>query len=97
MALTLTEIRKGVVGDLRYSIQDVAFDSSYPTGGEDITPADVGLGTILMAEGNDVDTPGIVANFDPAASKMMLAVAGAQPSNASDQSAVVARVLFLGY
>ncbi len=97
MALSLTEVRKGVIGDLRYSLQDVAFDSSYPTGGEDLTPAEVGLGTILTGEGNDVDTPGIYANYDVANSKLMLAVAGSQPSNASDQSAVVARVLFIGY
>src|SRR5687768_15933821 len=41
-----------VLGDLQVRIADLAFDSSYPTGGESVTPAMLGLNTIdfLLAE-----------------------------------------------
>jgi hypothetical protein len=52
MALSLTEIERGVMGDLNYAILDIDFDSSYPTGGESLTANDVGMDAIhfLLAE-----------------------------------------------
>lgn len=35
-----------VFGDLQVRIVELAFDSSYPTGGESVTPAMLGLNTI---------------------------------------------------
>lgn len=48
MALTLTRVGNEVhsVGNLRATIFEVAFDNSYPTGGEALTAADLGLVTI---------------------------------------------------
>ena len=43
MALTITEIHQSVFGNKRVITADIDFDSSYPTGGEALTPADVGL------------------------------------------------------
>ena len=48
MALTLTRLKDGdnVEGEFFSRIYDVTFDSSYPTGGEAIAPASVGLKVI---------------------------------------------------
>lgn len=43
MALTLSEVERGVVGDLRYVIMNVTFDATYPAGGESLTAADLGF------------------------------------------------------
>ena len=43
MALTITEIHRSVFGNKRVITADVDFDASYPTGGEALAPADVGL------------------------------------------------------
>lgn len=53
MAVTISQVgSKHSMGDLRAVIADIAFDSSYPTGGEPLTAGDLGLSTIdfLMAE-----------------------------------------------
>lgn len=47
MALTLSDVKTGVLGDLRYRVMDVTFDSSYPTGGESLTAADLGWDSII--------------------------------------------------
>jgi len=43
MSLTITNKEFSVFGTKRVAFCDVAFDSSYPTGGESLTPSDVGL------------------------------------------------------
>lgn len=43
MAVTVTDVRKSVFGDRRAVTVDVTFDSSYPTGGEALTPSQFGL------------------------------------------------------
>ena len=43
MVLAITVNKRGVVGDLRYADISLAWDSSYPTGGEPFTPADAGF------------------------------------------------------
>lgn len=53
MAATVTAVgTPQVAGGWQVRIYDVAFDSSYPTGGESVTPAMLGLNTIdfLIAE-----------------------------------------------
>lgn len=51
MALTVTRVGSGVesMGSLRASIVDLAFDDSYPTGGEALTPATLGLSDVVFA------------------------------------------------
>jgi hypothetical protein len=41
MALTITNVKKNVVGAQRELIADIDFDSSYPAGGEAFSPRDV--------------------------------------------------------
>jgi len=48
MALTITKRFEGVSGDLRYLIADVAFDSSYLSGGESLTAAMLGWDSIRL-------------------------------------------------
>lgn len=43
MALTVTIVEKFVVGSRQGIVADITFDSSYTTGGEDITPANLGF------------------------------------------------------
>ena len=43
MALTVTTKSNFVIGDRRAVIADIDFDSSYPTGGEDLTPETLGF------------------------------------------------------
>lgn len=46
MALTISGLKKDVVGNKRQHFGLITFDSSYPTGGEALVPADLGLHTI---------------------------------------------------
>lgn len=53
MTVAVTQVgTPHVMGDLQVRIAELAFDSSYPTGGESVTPAMFGLNTIdfLLAE-----------------------------------------------
>lgn len=54
MALTVSNLDFSVAGDKRRTIGQITFDSSYPTGGEALTPQQIGLGTILWM---DVENP----------------------------------------
>ena len=49
MALTVSSVIPGVSGSKRTATFDVAFDASYPTGGEALTPGQVGLQVIESA------------------------------------------------
>jgi hypothetical protein len=42
MGLTVTPVKVFVNGDRKEAFYDVTFDSSYPTGGESLTAADLG-------------------------------------------------------
>lgn len=50
MALTTTVNKNSVIGEQRLVTFTTAFDSSYPTGGESLTPADLGLVRIDFLE-----------------------------------------------
>lgn len=52
MGLTVTRTGDwtGYFGTLRYARATIAFDSSYPTGGESLTPADLGMKTIDLIQ-----------------------------------------------
>ena len=43
MVLAITEIHRSVFGNKRVVTVDLDFDSSYPTAGEPLTPADLGI------------------------------------------------------
>ena len=106
MALTISNPSNardntGVPGDMRYTIKTITFDNSYPTGGESISAADVGLESIALVLLSP-DHNGYVAQFDYSNSKISLWEAGADGAaldefgNTGDASAVVVRAMFYG-
>ena len=105
MAATVSEVSLPQVwGGVQVRIYEVAFDSSYPTGGESLTPAMFGLNTIdfLLAE----PAGGYTFEYDHANSKLIARVGdndavadgpGVQVANATNLSTVTGvRVLVLG-
>ena len=64
MALTVTKTGdwNGTLGNLRYAKVTLDFDSSYPTGGESLTAADLGLRTIDFI--NIESKSGLVFEYD---------------------------------
>ena len=69
MALTLTKISGAsfTISNKKLRVYDVTFDSSYPTGGESLTAADVGLKKIeqLIVHGPATATRGGTAAVFP--------------------------------
>lgn len=102
MAVTLSGLDFSVAGDKRRTIGTVTFDSSYPTGGEVITPQQVGLGTILdMDIENPVSpTPTTrMCTFDHTNLKFMLFTSsdGNQVANGTDVSTFSAKFEAVGW
>jgi hypothetical protein len=56
MALSITtssngvDYPSGVIGDLKYKVIEITFDSSYPTGGESLSASDIGFDQIVLAQ-----------------------------------------------
>jgi len=76
MALTITAVKgaRSVSGTIREEFYDVAFDSSYPTGGEAVTPRDFGLLEIygVVPVGGNAVAGGAKLHFDTANRKLMV-------------------------
>lgn len=68
MALTIETIQKGVAGDCFDDVIEVTFDNSYPTGGESLTPADIGRTRILHVDASPGG--GFVYEYDHDNSKL---------------------------
>ena len=102
MAVTLSSLDFSVVGDKRCTRGTVTFDNSYPTGGEAITPQQVGLGTILRM---DVENPVSstpttrMSTFDHTNTKFLVFTSsdGNQVANGTDLSAFSARFEAIGW
>ena len=109
MALTLTTpdgahtgaaIHGGTAS--KYVIKRILFDSSYASGGESLTAADLGFTAVHMVI-VDVEDSGFVGQYDYSGEKVALYSAGAdaedgldEVANTTDVSAVYARVLAYG-
>ena len=100
-----TMIAELQLGRLRGKIFDVTWDSSYPTGGEPISNAAVGLQNIVgtqLVGAKDATSAGIVPALVASTVKMLaMRCAGSGASlievtAAVDLSAVTHRVMFLG-
>lgn len=106
MALTITPVAgaKSVSGTIREEFFDVRFDSSYPTGGEVVTPRDFGLLAlygISIVGGNTAAMPYRVAfNLAPTVPtdplRLYVETAGAQVANGTDLSTLTFRVRVTG-
>lgn len=102
MALTVSELTRGVFGHLRASLVQVTFDASYPTGGEDFTPGQVGMSEFeaVFVEGGTQEV-----RFDHTNNKLLaygdkgVATAGGpfeEVAATTDLSAFDAKLLCLG-
>jgi hypothetical protein len=69
MVLSLSMTKTGVVGDVRYWIGDITFDSSYLTGGESLTSSDLGFD--IIHTWNFENTSGYSFEYDSANSKII--------------------------
>ena len=98
-----TAAKRFVMGDRRVVFADVTFDSSYPTGGEAIVPADFGLDTQIdhVVTNPTLDGKNQVA-YDHANKKLLVLFEDqtsgkhAEAASESDQSETVVRVLVFG-
>lgn len=102
MAISAASVDSNVFGSRRVTVTDVTLDSSYPTGGEAITAAQLGLNTVLFAICNVKAVGGTVnvanAYYDSANAKIKVYdETPAEAANAADLSSLVVRVLAFGY
>ena len=99
---TVTLLASLKTSDNETAIATVDFDASYPTGGEVITAAEVGLSNILGAIVSGPGTATFRAAWNQTAQALMLFIENgtsgveAQAANTSDQSAVSVTCLFVG-
>lgn len=111
MALTIATPKPqksdDVFGGLRVRIRTVTFDNSYPTGGESMTAADLGLSEILFVDFSVDHSPAYQLAYDYVNSKIL--VFGVQQDadaavtdpfdeedNGADLSTLQVRILVLG-
>lgn len=109
MAVSVTDVKRGVLGDLKYLIADVTFDSSYPLGGEALTAGTLGLTTIYYMDLTAVRDPDttdnlLIATYDYTNSKIVAGWDNESGSNSAfvevddttDISAYSVRIFVLG-
>jgi hypothetical protein len=111
VALALTnanaQTNRDVFGRQNVVTKIVTFDASYPTGGESLTPADLGLAQIdilLVSVVSEGVHAGAVVQYDYTAKKLKVFVEEAvaaggvllEIANATDLSALKVRVLAIG-
>lgn len=100
MALgTVTEVKKGVFGDLKYAVLDVAISASYTTGGETFGVAQVpGLAREIIQVGGVQAPSGKSASYDYVNGKLMSFTGSAQTTAATNLTGAteIVRLLVIG-
>lgn len=91
----------GFVGDLKCTNTDVVGDSSYPTGGSTITPAQLGLGTVVFTV-TSIKVTGAVgapseAYYDIPTSKLRVYTTAGQVASTTVLSASTFQITAFGY
>lgn len=95
MALTFTEEVRTVAKAERIVVTTVTFDSSYVTGGEPFTAADLGMGRIDFLSATTDGNFAVV--WDKANSKLKAFTnAGVEVANATNLSAIAVRIMAIG-
>jgi hypothetical protein len=111
MALTIAKVANADFSDAnkRHRVRNITFDSSYPTAGEPLTAAQVGLRAVTEAipHGtfrNTDGTLGIFVSYDATNAKLFAywgnagTVSGApEVANTTDLSTYSGRMTFIGY
>lgn len=102
MAASVTVNERTVLGNQRVTFSTVTMDSSYPTGGESVTPAQLGLDSVSNAITNIKSigsTTGNVAYtvYDISNEKVVVYDEGhAQVTSADDLSSLVVNITAFG-
>jgi len=98
MALTFVDVNRNYEGNRSKVLTDVTFDASYPTGGEPIVAADVGLTVIENIVFPPTDGTNMY-RWDETNAKILAYVftTQAQVANAVDLSASTVRCEIAGY
>ncbi len=103
MALTIVDPTDGLAprrksaGATQIVHAKITFDSSYPTDGEAVAPADIGLSRIISATCSHDTVGSRIVIWDQANLKLKLYTAlGTEAADASNQATIVAYVLFRG-
>lgn len=92
-----------VVGNQKKTVTDVAMDSSYPTGGEAVTAANLGLNRVEYATAEITTTATTTVNataagYLPATEKLLVFdETPAEAANAADLAGLVVRVVAFGF
>lgn len=110
MALTIASVRgaDSVAGNKKVKIRDITFDASYPTGGEPLTAADVGLRQIeYVSDGvarNTAGTLSVNVTYDYTNSKLFayetagtVATPNAEVGSTESLATYKARLEFRGF
>lgn len=115
MALSLTPVKEAntVFGNKRVRVFDVEFDDSYPTGGESLTPEDVGLRKIDQVLGSvavsSSDAAAVAVAYDFSNEKLQAfqqedpgdaggaAIPLPEVGSTDDLEGFTARLTFIGY
>lgn len=105
---TLTKVSAYTVANKRFRVYDVQLSSgaNYTTGGDSITPRQVGLNTKIeearpsgipvASDGSTSRTVGFLFQSDGSVKMPIQTTASAQATSNSDQSAYTVRVTFVG-
>lgn len=99
VALT-TKTANHVLGDERMTVTDVVLDTSYPTGGYAITPAQLGFNVVVHGiSGVKVAGAGGIVNahYLPSTGKLVCYTATAEIASATDVSAETVQITAFGY
>ena len=95
MTHTVTEIVRGVMGNIKYLIADVAV-SSYTTGGEVLTLGELGLDVVSDLSGHFKAISANKLDFDPAGLKIIATVCSTGAQVGSGVNIGTVRVTALG-
>ncbi len=95
MTHTVTEIVRGVMGNIRYLIADVAV-SSYTTGGEVLTNSELGIDVVQSLTGAFKVINTAKLDFDPAGLKIIATVCSTGAQVASTTNIGTVRIVVLG-
>lgn len=101
MAVTVSNLDFTVFGDKRVTLGSVTY-STYATGGESLTPSQIGLGTIkTMLLTNPVSSVPAIrgATYNPSTSKLLAYTTsdGAEVANGTDLSAYTVNFEAIGW
>lgn len=96
MAAVVTVVKKQDIGDAQEVLATVAFDASYPTGGEALAASDFGMRVGVLNDVQAQSNSGYVFQWDQANKKLLAFESGAdgtpndEVGNAVDLSALTA-------